>query len=546
MSDHKFRVTRRSFVMGAAASAAAVAGSGILGAAAQTSEAQEAPQYEWETPPEPIPDADITETVDADVVVVGAGCAGVLAALAAAEGGADVVVLEKTDRAQGRGGDNTAIDSRIQRELGIELDKDEIVYKLWHWGQGRINMDLLYLWADSSGMVMDRIEEVMAENDLEVYLVVPDRTDDEAAVIDSWPRPESLHGWNYRTETIVEYPTCHRIGAIHTDQSAWLNLVLGKAVDLGAQVYFNTRAQQLIREEGGRVTGVVAQNEDGDYIRFNAAKAVILCTGDYGADPEMVAKYTPEKLLPGMVRTSTGDGHKMAMWVGAVMEELPHCPMSHLFHAMGTDAFLQVNKWGKRFYNEDADTESIANQYYEQGGAWVVFDSSWEEDVEKMGPGFFRIHRATDAVRADFQAKLDSGRLIQADTIEELAEKMEVPADTLQATIDRYNELAYLGEDRDYGKRADRLTPVDTPPYYAGWSGKPAFALVVLGGLLTNEKLQALDADHNVIPGLYLAGNTVGRRFKGGYPVICPGLSHSMAWTHGYLAGKWAAEEEEE
>jgi len=542
MSDQRFRVTRRSFMMGAAASAAAVAGSGLVTAGAQEAEAET--KYAWETPPEPIPGTEIKETFDADIVVVGAGVAGVLASLAAVEAGASVVVVEKTDKAQGRGGDNTAINSRIQRELGIEFNKHEIVRQLWHWGQGRINMDLLYLWADNSGMVMDRIEEIMVENGLQVYLVVPDRTDDNAAVIDSWPRPESLHGWDYRTETIVEYPTCHRVGWIHTDEGGWLNLVLDKVASLGADVHFNTRAEQLVREAGGRVTGVVASNEAGEYVQFNAAKAVILCTGDYGADPEMVAKYTPEKLLPGMVATSTGDGHKMAMWAGAVMEQLPHCPMSHLFHAMGTDAFLQVNSQGKRFYNEDADTESIANQYFEQGGAWVVFDSSWEEDVEKMGAGFFRIHQATDAVRADFEAKLERGQLIQADTIAELAEKMEVPADVLQATIDRYNELAYLGEDRDYGKRADRLTPVDEPPYYAGWSGKPAFALVVLGGLLTNEKLQALDADGNVIPGLYLAGNTVGRRFKGGYPVICPGLSHSIAWTHGYLAGGWAATEE--
>ncbi|MGI6209674.1 MAG: FAD-dependent oxidoreductase, partial [Anaerolineae bacterium] len=429
MSDQKLRVTRRSFVMGAAASAAAIAGSGVLGAAAQDAEEKPATTYSWETPPDPIPAEDITETVDADVVVVGAGVAGVLAALGAVEAGASVVVVERTDKAQGRGGDNTAIDSRIQRELGIEFDKHEIVRKLWHWGQGRINMDLLYLWADNCGMVMDRIEEIMNENGLQVYLVVPDRTDDNAAVIDSWPRPESLHGWDYRTETIIEYPTCHRIGAIHTDQGAWLNMVLDKVASLGASVYFNTRAEQLIREDGGRVTGVVATNADGEYIQFNAAKAVILCTGDYGADPEMVAKYTPEKMMPGMVSTGTGDGHKMAMWVGAVMEQLPHCPMSHLFHEMGTDAFLQVNSQGKRFFNEDADTESLANQYYEQGGAWVVFDSSWEEDVEKMGAGFFRVHKATDAVRADFEAKLKAGRLIQADTIEELAELMGVPAD---------------------------------------------------------------------------------------------------------------------
>lgn len=542
MADKGFRVTRRSFVMGAAASAAAVAGSGLLAVGAQ--DAEEETKYAWETAPEPIPDADIAETIDADVVVIGAGVAGVLAAVAANEAGAKVVIIEKTDKASGRGGDNSAIDSFKHRELGIELDKHDIVRQLWHWGQGRINMELLYLWANNSGMVLDKIADMLAEEGLETFLVVPDRTDDAAAVIDSWPRPESLHGWDYRTETIVEYPTCHRFGSVHTDQSLWINTILTKAIDAGVEAHFLTTAEQLIREEGGRVTGVVVKNEAGDYIKVNAAKGVILATGDYGADPEMVAKYTPEKLFPGWVQTGTGDGHKMGMWIGAQMELLPHCPMSHAFHTFGTDAFLQVNKLGKRFYNEDADTESIANQYFEQGGGWVIVDSSWQEDMPKMGFGFFRQAVVNETTIAEFEAKVEAGRLLTADTIEELAALMEVPADALQATIDRYNELCYVGEDRDFGKRADRMTPVDEPPFYAGYMGPPASALVVLGGLLTNNKLQALDAEGNVIPGLFCAGNTVGRRFKGGYPVICPGLSHGIAWTHGYLAGQWAAEEE--
>jgi fumarate reductase flavoprotein subunit len=119
---------------------------------------------------------------------------------------------------------------------------------------------------------------------------------------------------------------------------------------------------------------------------------------------------------------------------------------------------------------------------------------------------------------------------------------MQVPVDNLKATIERYNELAYAGEDLDFGKRADRLTPVDEPPFYANFNRGPGM-LVCLGGLNTNTKLQALDAEGKVIPGLVLAGNTVGRRFKNDYPVMLPGLSHSMAWTTGYLAGKFATEE---
>jgi fumarate reductase flavoprotein subunit len=188
------------------------------------------------------------------------------------------------------------------------------------------------------------------------------------------------------------------------------------------------------------------------------------------------------------------------------------------------------------------EAQSLANQCLQQGGFWTVFDDSWEEDVPKMGPGFFRIVRVNDKTRAQFQAKLKSGALLQANAIEELAGKMNVPLERLRAVIERYNELAKLGKDLDFGKRGDRLTAIDKPPFYAGWSAGPGF-FVVLGGLVVNPNLQPLDANGNAIAGLYLAGNTVGRRFANDYPVLLPGLSHSMAWTHGYLAGKYAAAE---
>lgn len=556
-------VSRRGFLKGAAAGTAAAVGAGVLAAcqptvaptAAPTAKPAAAPvgapavptpvKFPFETAPAPIPDSSIKETVNADIVVVGSGTSGIFAALGAAEKGAKVVVIEKMDKLQGRGGDNTALNSRKHKELGITLDEDKIVRELNKWAGGRLDLRLLYLWARNSGPIMDHIIDIMAEKKLPVYLVVPDRTDENTAVIDKWPQPTAGFpaGWDYTKETVIEYPTCHRPGKKGTDQAGWLAVIADKAKSLGVDFRFKMKAEQLLRPNNGRVTGVIAKNEAGEYVKFTASKAVLLCTGDYGANPDMVAKYTPEKRMPGMLGTSTGDGHQMAMWIGAVMENMPHCPMSHLFHSMGTHAFLQVNKNGQRYYNEDSDTESMANQAIEQGGLWVVLDDSWTEDIEKMGIGFFRPAKASDAVKADFQKKVDGGTMLKADTLDDLATKMKVPVDAFKATIARYNELVKGGKDLDYGKRPDRLTAVDKPPYYAAWTAAPKGGLIVLGGLLGNDKLQALDADGKVIGGLYLAGNTLGRRFKAGYPVICPGLSHSMAWTHGYLAGQFAATE---
>jgi fumarate reductase flavoprotein subunit len=539
-------LSRRDLIRTAAVGSgiAAVAGTGLAGGSE--------PAPDLETPPPPIPAERITETVTADVVVAGAGTAGLLAAFAAARAGAKVVVVEKMATLQGRGGDNAALNSKLHRQLGIVIDKNQVIDALMRRGEGRLDQTLLNLWADHSGPVMDLIIDLCAEEGLPSFLVIPDRGDDRCAVIDKWPLPTGFPAdWDYTKERYVEFPACHRPGFRAENQRGWLRLVEKKAAALGARFHYETRAAQLLREgEKGRVTGLVAQRKDGGYTRFTAARGVILCTGDYGFNREMMARYCPQMPLPCMVRTSMGEGHLMAIWVGAVMENPPHAPMSHMFHVMGTDAFLQVNRHGKRFYNEDSDTESMANQAYEQGGVWVVFDARWPEHASRMGPGFKRVFLVDDRVREELEALANgassgpwSRKVLRADTLEQLAAKMEVPAPAFLATIQRYNQLAKEGKDLDFGKRPDRLTPVSTPPFYAEWTAKPAFSLVVMGGLLVNERLQAVDRDGDGIPGLYLAGNTVGRRFKSGYPLICPGISHGMALTHGFLAGRFAAEQ---
>jgi fumarate reductase flavoprotein subunit len=140
----------------------------------------------------------------------------------------------------------------------------------------------------------------------------------------------------------------------------------------------------------------------------------------------------------------------------------------------------------------------------------------------------------SDSVRESVERKS-----LTANTIEELAEKMNVPVETFKATIKRYNELAEMGKDLDFNKRADRLTAIDRPPFYAG-KGRYRL-LAVMGGLNVNTRLQALDKDREIIPGLYLAGNTMGNRFAVDYPTMAPGISHGMALHFGRIAGYNAA-----
>jgi fumarate reductase flavoprotein subunit len=239
----------------------------------------------------------------------------------------------------------------------------------------------------------------------------------------------------------------------------------------------------------------------------------------------------------------------MAMWAGAVMEPGPHVPMMHLTpYPLGV-AYLTVNIKGARFHNEDVPGYAYSNAILRQPGrtAWQVFDSKYPEELSNMGIGLGKFTSVTDVAKEYPEMQYTLTRefvekeTVQADNIEELAEKMNVPAHSLRATVTRYNELARMGKDLDFGKRADRLTSIDRPPYYAGKDRGLTGFLCILGGLNVNDRMQALDKDFEPISGLYLAGNTIGNRFGCDYPTMVPGISHGMALHFGRIAGANAA-----
>ena len=503
-------------------------------------------KWSFEVPPPPIPAKDIKETFAADIVVVGAGASGKAAALTAAESGASVIQIDKHTTFRWSGGHIAMIGSRLQKKLGIEVDKDDVCLQLMRYMDNRPNQRLLRLWADNSGAIMDWLLDILEPLGIETFIY-------------QWPWPD---WFDWKKEQYPYFPVCHfqvkpgtdPKNVMNLDHSTLLNAMQDRAIKLGVDIRYQTRAVQLIRKGNGRVTGVIARDKDGNYLQFNARKAVILCTGDYGSNLEMMEKYCPIALDVARDRNvymrnpyqiieypeplNVGDGHQMAMWIGAVMEPAPHAPMSHTLGILGTDAFLHVNIKGERYENEDVPPRSLTNSLERQpdGIAWQVFDSKWEEEATRMGAGLGKVYEVTRETRLTVQANA-----LKADTIEELAVKMKVPAKTFKATVERYNELARMGKDLDFGKRPDRLTTVEKPPFYAGIIEQ--HILVVLGGLNTNTKFQPLDKDGNIIPGLYLAGNTVGNRFAIDYPTMCVGLSHGFAWTTGRLAGLSAAAE---
>jgi fumarate reductase flavoprotein subunit len=472
-------------------------------------------KYSFETPPAPIPVSSIKETITSDVVVVGGGLAGLSAAISAAELGARVILLEKTKTCQGRGRDNAFLSSRLQKKLGIEIDKDEVILNLMKYAANKPDQRLIRMWAEDGHETADWLLDMTDAVGLKV-------------IIHNYPPPPAFNNAN---EYYPQYLATHQ----YVNETLVVKCLMDNALKKGVIMYFNTRAKQLLRKGKGRVTGVVAQNKNGDYTKFNTRKGVVLCTGDYSYNSEMMAKYCPQvAYLPSMMPTSTGDGHQMAIWVGAVMEPTPHAPIDHGFAGpLGNCAFLQVNLRGERFQNEDVPGQSYTNAVERQPGrtAWQVFDSKYPEELSRMGIGHGKFNEMSDEVRQSMERGA-----IKANTIEELGEKMGVPVATFKATVTRYNKLARMGKDLDFGKRADRLTTIDKPPYYAG---KGHYGLlVVMGGLNVNTRLQALDKDWEAIPGLYLAGNTMGNRFAVDYPTIVPGISHGMALHFGRVAGQ--------
>jgi fumarate reductase flavoprotein subunit len=386
------------------------------------------------------------------------------------------------------------------------------------YGANKPDQKLIRMWAEGSGKTADWLLDMTEAAGIEVF-------------VNHYPPPPAF---NNALEYYPQYPVTHHCHNERLIAKCLMDNVLKK----GVGTYFKTRAKQLVRKKKGGVTGVIAQNAVGEYLQFNAQKAVILCTGDYGNNSQMMAKYCPQSAyLASMIPTSTGDGHMMAMWIGAVMEPAPHIPMIHgPAGPLLTSPFLQVNLFSERFQNEDVPIQSNVNAVERQPGriTWQIFDSKYTEQLPYLGIGLGKIIVATEKVQRDV-----ANSAIMADSIEELAAKMKLPVAKLKATVERYNELARSGLDLDFGKRADRLFPIDTPPYYAGKSGYSL--LTVLGGLNINHELQPLDKDWEVIPGLYLAGNTMGNRFAGDYPTMCPGLSHGMAIHFGRVAGLNAA-----
>lgn len=494
---------------------------------------------------------DIRKTTETEVLVIGAGNAGLMAAAAAAEKGAKTVVIEKEKTINLMRLTIGGINTNAQKRAGVEINKYDLVEYLAGFAQHNVDESLLYQWVDNSAEAVNWLEDnVLKPNGAHL------RSEPDAKV--SNPIYKAFPTQNDATiddKTFASY-------------GKWFQK---KVEELGVNLAFETSLIELIKSHGV-VTGVIAKDlKRNEYLRINASKGVILCTGGYSANKELLSKWNPLALKKNIFNDSPrndGIGITSAMSLGAIKDELPAvCVFDRGLAPVGTKTedmyvqtdrytdwlwlgshpLLKVNLRGERFANESTPYEFIVNAASKQPGYLyaMIWDGNFGEYAAQFHTlgcarvGFPGYMASAEKLVEDTEQYVDKGLVVKAETIEELAEKMQLPVENLKKTIKRNNELAKKGVDEDFGKEAYRLTPIDQAPYYGCTLG--GRLLCTFDGLRINKRMEVLDEGYEPIKHLYAAGNDSGGFFCGSYPDRVPGTAASHAQTFGRLAGKQAA-----
>ena len=531
------------------------------------------------TEPE-IDESKVAKNVDVDVAVVGCGIAGVAACRSVAEDGGLVAAFEKADGPQCRSGEYAVINGRVQAKWGRDTwtreQIDDIIDSHMVESTYRCKRSIMSKWAHNIGETFDWWVE--ANPDLyyaeTTRSAIPDESADNFIIPIFYPLPEY---YDWKQERFPCYPTSVEF---KPDQHVTVEANMQKAIDTGnVQTFYGCFVEKLIMEDG-RCVGLYARDAaTGEYIKCNASKGVILSTGDYSQNTKMLKHFCPEVIENNIQClftnvdvegnfTNQGDGIQLGMWAGAQVQQ-SHAPMIHHMGGgadlagvgvMGNAGFLNLDLNGKRFMNEDLPGQQLENQIELQKNreSWQIFDSNWPEQLPYMpaahgGACYYEDYASEDEgpknnttyrnYKSPYQleAAVADGRAVKADTLEELVAKIYPDDTAAQQTaldsIQRYNELAKAGYDEDFHKPASRMWAVENGPFYAD-KFTTALLLVCIGGLESDEDCHTFDADRNVIPGLYVAGNIQGNRFATEYPIGLKGVSHSMAMYYGYVAGK--------
>ncbi len=517
-----------------------------------------------------IDEASITETIDTDIVIVGAGNGGMFAAAYAAANGLNFRVVEQNSAVQDTRHWYGAIDSSAAKGAGAPAtDKAKLLSEISRYASGKCDQRVVKTWINESAAMHDFMRSILEDK----YGWECEFTAGDEA---KWPDENGEHNTDYL------FPVQeHNYMASESKSGTPRNVLLQQYIEeLGYTVDFKTSLAKLEKDADGRITGIIAQStEDGHFIRYNANDGVLLACGGFPGNPYMMEQLDP---LGTSVTTACsyspsdkGYGIRAAVWAGANLDK-EAAPM--LFdrgivapgvdggyvesesafggkafpgtirqYNPGTQPFLKVNRNGERFANESCPYNDIVYAAAHQPGRVYaqICDANILEDAKR----FHTIGcsaQTRNGGEAYLQSKMDeaieAGALFKCDTIEELADKLGFTGeakDMFLATIDRYNELYDNQNDADFGKPAYRLSAIRQAPFYGCWLG--ASLLCTEQGIAINEKGQALDNDNKPMPGLYVTGDMSGSFFANNYPCLMAGVAMGRTLTFAMKAIKQMA-----
>ena len=509
------------------------------------------------------PDIDetaITETVDTDILIVGAGNGGMFAAAYAAANGLNFRVIEQNANVQDTRHWYGAVDSAAAKEAGEPAtDKAKLLSEISRYASGKCDQRVVKTWINESAAMHDFMRSILEDK----YGWVCDFTSGSEA---AWPAENAEHNTDY-LYPVQEHNYMASESASGTPRN---ELLLQYIQELGYDVDFKTSLAKLEKNSDGRITGIIAQStEDDHFIRYNANKGVLLACGGFPGNPYMMEQLDP---LGTSVTTACsyspadkGYGIRAAVWAGANLDK-EAAPM--LFdrgivapgvdagyvdsdsafggkafpgkirqYNPGTQPFLKVNRNGERFANESSPYNDIVYAAAHQPGRVYaqICDANILEDAKRfhtIGCSAQTRNGGEKYIQGKMDEAIEAGALFKCDTLDELADKMGFTGaakDTFLATVERYNELYDKQNDEDFGKPAYRLSAIRTAPFYGCWLG--ASLLTTEQGIAINEKGQALDNDNKPMPGLYITGDMSGSFFANNYPCLMAGVAMGRTLT---------------
>lgn len=506
-----------------------------------------------------IDEAAITETVDTDILIVGAGNGGMFAAAYAAANGLNFRVIEQNANVQDTRHWYGAIDTAAAKAAGEKpADRAKLLSEISRYASGKCDQRVVKTWINESAAMHDFMRSILEDK----YGWVCDFTSGSEA---AWPAENAEHNTDYLFP-VQEHNYMASESASGTPRN---ELLLQYIQELGYDVDFKTSLAKLEKNSDGRITGVIAQSaEDDHFIRYNANQGVLLACGGYPGNPYMMEQLDP---LGTSVTTACsyspatkGYGIRAAVWAGANLDkeaapmlfdrgivapgvDAGYVDSESVFggkafpgtvsqYNTGTQPFLKVNRNGERFANESCPYNDIVYAAAHQPGRVYaqIHDANFAEDIERFHTiGCSAMSRnMPQMVTSSMEKHIEAGLMFKCDTLDELADKMGFTGaakDTFLATVERYNELYDKQNDEDFGKPAYRLSAIRTAPFYGCWLG--ASLLTTEQGIAINEKGQALDTNNQPMPGLYITGDMSGSFFANNYPCLMAGVAMGRTLT---------------